>query len=194
MQPGLLRKISVWLWARHIIVLSAAKTSEEAWCKPHTTMTGCWWHPEGPSCIFSHPDNTSASEPWHLYSTAGLSGNEARSTQVGYGAQYQTCTPCTVLAWICREAETISYSHCWIMLLSETTVCFWGLKTVPPLWTVLSTIPWHKWHPCASSIPAVTLEQDLGAPLALSQPHSSHQTLAIMSSFAQSCALKTPDT
>lgn len=67
----------------------------------------------------------------NLCSTAGLSGNEARSTQVWYGAQHQMCTPCAVMTWIPRKAGTVSYSHCWIILLSETTVCFWGLKTVP---------------------------------------------------------------
>lgn len=145
--------------------------------------------PRGSFMQISHPKNTLASEPQHLCSTAVLSGKEARSTQVGYGAQHHTCTPCAVMGWICRKARTISCSHCWIILLSETTVCFWGLKTVPEshgflnslscssLWAVPSTIPWHNWHPCAFSIPAAILEQDLGAPLALSQPHSSHQTL-----------------
>lgn len=168
------------------VALSMAKTSEKAQCKPHTTVTGCWWHPEGSPWGFLHPNNTSASEPRHLCSTAGLSGNEGSSKQVRYGAKHQTCTPCAVTARIRRKAGIISYSRCWIILLSETMVCFQGkqfqspmvsltLSPVPPLWVVLSTLPWHKWCPCAPSIPAVILERDWGAPLALSQPHSSQQ-------------------
>lgn len=35
-----------------IVMHSTPKTSEKAWCKPHTTVIQCWWYPQGPSCRF----------------------------------------------------------------------------------------------------------------------------------------------
>lgn len=193
------------------VTLGQAQTLHLAWLKPlrrHSASPTQQWQAAGGSQkalhgVFLHPNNTSASEPRHLCSTAGLSGNEGSSKQVRYGAKHQTCTPCAVTGRICRKAGIISYSRCWIILLSETMVCFQGkqfqspmvsltLSPVPPLWVVLSTLPWHKWCPCAPSIPAVILEQDWGVPCP--SPTALNNPIVIMSSFAQSCGLKTPDT
>lgn len=114
-----------------IVVLSTAKTSEKAGCKPHTTVTGCWWHPEGPPWGF-HIRTTL--QPLNHDISAAMQGcqeTKPAANRLGYGAKHQTCTPCAVTAHNCRMAGTISYSHCWIILLSETTVCFWGLQKVP---------------------------------------------------------------